>query len=372
MSVSDTVDGYLLQRTFLLPKEEARVPRARDQIRPIATKYDALLGELLGSLGSHSSDVRELVSNFGRTLLSTAIADRGGHNELVDDRPLYWARLSARVLLRVWAANLPSQRNGLLDNQLQTLEFSSRTSRGGEKLGNRRNGIPSILLTCFDPFKLDANIGQSNPSAAIALTLDGENIEGYGMETLVFPVRYADFDARIVEQLCSPCFIEGPRIGLTISMGRDQFDLERFPGLRRSSEAPDNAGLLGPVAGKTTPCIADSSEFVEFSLPAGPMCKVKGRWQVRDNRKVSTVEKGELVATSLSQLDGLTAISGSGGGYLSNEIAYRTRVLQQKLGVEFPLGHLHVPSIEEPDPNVLSKMVAQTRDLIRAALAATH
>ena len=27
-------------------------------------------------------------------------------------------------------------------------------------------------------------------------------------------------------------------------MGRDHFDLERFPGRRRSSEAPDNAGVL--------------------------------------------------------------------------------------------------------------------------------
>ncbi len=371
MSVSDTLDDYLQQRTVLLSKEEARVPRARDQIRPIATKYDALLVDLLNNLGSDSSNVHATVSIVGRKFLSTAIADRGGRNELVDDRPLYWARLTARVLLRGWAADLPSQRNAALDDLLQVLEFSSRKSHSVEKLDDQSSGKSSILLTCFDPFKLDTNIGQSNPSAAIALTLEGANIEGCEVRSLVFPVRYSDFDARIVEQLCSPCFIKSPRIGLTISMGRDQFDLERFPGLRRSSEAADNEGVLGPVAGKPTPCIADSSEFVEFSLPADSMCKVRGRWQVQDNRKVSTVEHGDFVATSLSQLDGLTAISGSGGGYLSNEIAYRTRVLQQKLGVAFPLGHLHVPSIEEPDPDLLADMLAQTKGLIRAALTAS-
>lgn len=370
MSYSNALDNVIERVPFVLTREEARLAIARREIRSIATRYDSLLCKVMGELQSRPSKHKEIVSTVGRSLIARSISDRRELDDLVDDRPLYWARLAARALIRVWAEELPAERKNNLEEALQTLEYSSRKSQSLAQSDKRTSETQDIVLTCFDPFKLDANIGQTNPSAVIALSLDGSSIAGHLVKSLVFPVRYADFDARIVETLCSPHFIDAPRIALTISMGRDQFDLERFPGRRRSAKAPDNTGVLGPISGNPTPCFADSPEFVEFSLPADAMCKVSGSWEVRDNRRVATVELGELTATSLSQLAGLTAVSGSGGGYLSNEISYRTRILQQKLGIEFPLGHLHVPTIEEPEPSILADMVAQTKGMLIAALNA--
>ena len=42
-------------------------------------------------------------------------------------------------------------------------------------------------------------------------------------------------------------------------------------------------------------------------------------------------------------------MSGSGGGYLSNEIAYRSLLLGQRLGVGFPIGHIHTPAVRGHD-----------------------
>ena len=72
-------------------------------------------------------------------------------------------------------------------------------------------------------------------------------------------------------------------------------------------------------------------EFVEFSLPAGEMKKCMGDFPVNDNRLVTTLEQGEFEAVSHAALELGTAVFGSGGGFLSNEIAYSAiRYLQEK------------------------------------------
>ena len=69
-------------------------------------------------------------------------------------------------------------------------------------------------------------------------------------------------------------------------------------------------------------------------------------------------------------------MAGSGGGYLSNEVMYRTLRLRSELGAEIPVGHLHVPLLKEPTGLSDSAFVAQrdaivsrVRYLLRAALA---
>ena len=46
---------------------------------------------------------------------------------------------------------------------------------------------------------------------------------------------------------------------------------------------------------------------------------------------------------ALAALRGQTAVQGSGGGYLSNEISYRSIRLANELGVALPMGHIHTP-----------------------------
>lgn len=289
----------------------------------------------------------------GRRLWAHAVADvQDGH---WDDRPLYWARLKLRQRLRERGVDVSD------------VERTSRGFVGGFAAGER-----GVLLTGFDPFHLDRNIEQSNPSGLAALALDGTVIAGARIRTAILPVRFADFDDGIVEGLLAPHFQAGLRLCLTISMGREVFDLERFPGRRRSAETPDNRGVL-TGASPTVPVVPvglDGPEFLEFTLPVSAMAAVEGRWPVRDNRQVTSLESGTLTAGSLLALGNETAVAGSGGGYLSNEIAYRALRLRERLGVSFAVGHLHMPRVEGHDERAEAAMVAQIRDLVASALTA--
>ena len=279
-----------------------------------------------------------------------AVADvQAGH---LDDRPLYWARLKLR------------QRAGT-----PVREEMEQASRGlpfawpaGEK---------TLLLTGFDPFHLDRDLGQSNPSGLAALALHGTRIGGARVVGAILPVRFADFDAGLVETALEAPFRQRPLLGITVSMGRDGFDLERFPGRRRSAATLDNANVSGggSLECPRVPPGLGGPEFLEFSLPAAAMANTPGRWPVRDNRQVATLAGGSITATSATDLRGQIAVAGSPGGYLSNEAAYRSLLLQQRLGVSFPLGHVHVPALTGHDAGVEGAIVYQLRTIVAAAVA---
>ena len=63
-----------------------------------------------------------------------------------------------------------------------------------------------------------------------------------------------------------------------------------------------------------------------------------GRWPVRDNQEVTTLERGTLTAESLASLADQIAVRGSGGGYLSNEIAYRALNVMRQADRVIPMG----------------------------------
>lgn len=274
----------------------------------------------------------------------------------LDDRPLYWARLKLRQLWRQAGRGGGSE---------------ERAARGFD--GKFQGSEPRVLLTGFDPFHLDRNIAQSNPSGLAALALDGTVVAGARIRTAILPVSFAAFDGGIVEELLTSHFKAGLRLLLTVSMGRDAFDLERFPGLRRSAQTPDNGNVTsgGSPMAPQVPAGLEGPEFLEFTLPARAMTATPGRWPVRDNRRVASLERGSLTPGSLAELKDDTAVAGSGGGYLSNEVAYRALKLRQRLGATFAVGHLHTPRVDGYDADAESGMVAQIRDLVAAAVAAS-
>lgn len=319
--------------------EEARLERALAALPAVATRYDDLLDE----------------PDAPARLWRRAVADaQAGY---LDDRPLYWARLKLRRERR--------RRGGRPD----TVEPASRGFSA-----TFPSDKPAVLVTGFDPFHLDDEIRQSNPSGLAALALNGTTIAGAHVRAAILPVRFADFDGGLVEAFLAPRFRNGLALAVTVSMGRDRFDLERFPGLRRSAEMPDNRNVYTGASAaepQVPPGLGSTSappEFLEFSLPAAPMAAVEGRWPVRDNRGVRSLERGTFAAESLADLTNDTAVQGSGGGYLSNEIAYRSLLLQERLGVRFPLGHLHTPSVRGYDLALEQEMVDQVRRIIKAAL----
>jgi hypothetical protein len=97
------------------------------------------------------------------------------------------------------------------------------------------------------------------------------------------------------------------------------------------------------------------------------MLGAEGLFDVRDNREVATLERGVFLAKDLVDLAGQTAVRGSGGGYLSNEISYRSIRLTNALGVSIPIGHIHTPRMEGYNPETLQAILDQVQQLILLA-----
>lgn len=290
-----------------------------------------------------------------------------------DDRPLYWTRLAGQQLLRERAATLalPSTTSQRL---WQAFEDASRglTDQAYPETGER------VFLTGFDPFRLDNDRRQSNPSGLAALALDGKVLvlgaRRIQIETVLIPVRFADFDQGLIERVLTPVLTDPQmRLVSTISMGRSGFDLERFPGRRRSADAFDNRNIktggtaMQPVLPRWQGSALDGPEFVEFSLPADKMRQVQQPFSVTDNGQVTTLA-GAMTARTLAQLQFHTAVNGSGGGYLSNEISYRSIRLRDALGVTLPVGHIHTPAVRGYDAKTERQIVEQIEAMLRAAL----
>lgn len=292
-----------------------------------------------------------------------------------DDRSLYWQRLKLSKIIRESKpkfAITATQRDALLNR----LEYASR---GIYDLSYHQQTDKKILLSGFDPFLLDRNINQSNPSGVAALMLDGLVIEYQGItaeiNAFTVPVRYGDFDQGLIEQTLAPFYsLNSVDLIATISMGRSDFDLERFPGKRRSAEAPGNLNIYSGGS-KTNPVISKlynqplpGPEFVEFSLPVNAMIKAKGQYKINDNHQVSTLQK-TYSPTSLSELKDQTAVAGSGGGYLSNEISYRSIRLRNELNSKIPTGHIHTPRIQQFEPKSSQAIVEQITEMLKLSLS---
>ncbi|WP_019026600.1 hypothetical protein [Colwellia piezophila] len=305
--------------------------------------------------------------------------------KIVDDRPLYWTRLAVHAFIK-------STKNNFSQTELASLlESFEKSSRGYRDMAYVKSTDKRIFLTGFDPFLLDRNLKQSNPSGLAALLLDGKIIKYSGIidgvkktitaeiNTVMVPVRYADFDQGEIESLLAPFYaLNSVDLIATLSMGRSDFDLEHFPGLRRSSTAPDNVNIY-TGANKANPLVPSllkaplmGDEFVLFSLPYQAMMQAKGKYKINDNRGVTILASGkakDITANSLAELKGKVSVQGGGGGYLSNEISYRSIALRNKLGSSIPTGHIHTPRISGFDAKTNQAIMGQIEAMLVQALA---
>ena len=146
---------------------------------------------------------------------------------------------------------------------------------------------------------------------------------------------------------------------MTASQGRvGLFDLEVYNGRRRSvSSIGDNNNVQGggtytdPMVPPTMP---DGPEWLESSLPMEEMATaVVAPFTTRINTRVVEIPAGEEdpVVRVDGPTEGSIAVEGSGGGYLSNEIAYRNTLRRKKLDPDMPAGHLHVPVLQFASSN---------------------
>ena len=308
---------------------------------------------------------RKLVEGHGTDLWNLAVARAQGsvakHGTLAgnDDRPLYWARLSMTLALRQWTPHFGLSSGDRADLQ----KLLERSTRGMTSASFRsHSGVHRVFISGFDPFFLDVDPRQGNPSGAVALALDGrrwtaENGESFEVQTVVFPVRYADFDQGMAEDVYRPVLTPGTsrsaEFYATVSQGRPGlFDVELYNGRRRSTTAPDNLNAEGggtSTAPVVFPNVGPGPEFVPTTLPVAQLFMgAVGPYPVRLHSSVVEMPAG--VATPTTMPNGPTAggvaVEGGGGGYLSNEIAYRATLLRDTLGTHVYGGHIHTPVLD--------------------------
>ena len=373
-----------------LTVEEARISKLRELHPEVADRYSDIVNQAKSSfdLAGDYEAMSLLTHHTGKKLWEAAkrtVAEQA----ILDDRSLYWSRLSLTAYLRASQLAVPLSSN----QRISLIERLENSSRGRDSIEFTAGAVKKILVTGFDPFLLDKHIDQSNPSGIVALNLDGQTLT-YGqasaeIQTAIFPVRFEDFDAGEVEQLIEP-LLKTRQVDMivTVSMGRTDFDLEHFPGRRRSSGSPDNLNVYSggdetkPKIPLLNGAVIEGPEFLEFSLPYRAMQQVildakqdankqPGEvtypYLINDNRTITTLD-GTFEAKTLAELKDATAVLGSGGGYLSNEISYRSVRLAHKYQPLIPTGHIHTPRLERYDVEQLKTISDQVAEMIRYAI----
>jgi hypothetical protein len=251
-----------------------------------------------------------------------------------DDRPLYWARLrmieEIRRFTPTWTITA-TDRQGMVNSLESTSRGHASVSFSGAASTQKR-----ILITGYDPFGFDRAITSgggtdrtvldSNPSGAAVLALNGTSIPGTGtlsafVQGVLFPVRYRDFDASMVENLIRPLITGSnpPHMIMTISQGGTTFDIEQSAGRNRSSDPfADNEGATSggtTTAPVTPPGLSSGPQFLNTTLPTSHMT----------SGGLATLKTTGATTTGGSSPQ---AVTGTGGGFLSNEIFYRVRFLR--------------------------------------------
>jgi len=338
--------------------------------------FESLIPRFTAALGGSASlaAARRVVRREGRNLWSgaTARAQRGSGAD-TDDRPLYWARLEMTRALRGFQPRW-SLSDADRDALVELFEDASRGRDTADFSGARRS-TKRILVSGFDPFRL-ADRSRGNPSGAAVLALDGQTLASGTVrgriEGTIFPVRFADFDAGRVESFFAPFLGGTTRVDMvmTISEGSSRdFEVEDWAARRRTNEPghTDNLGERGdrrppgatratPIGGATAPAtipipgVAAGPEFLPGTLPPAVRAGLRST-PLPGETELTEVPRGTVNAvprTSGGPTAGSTAISGSGGNFLSNEIFYRTRLLRDASGSSVPMGHLHTPTLDSP------------------------
>lgn len=401
---AETKTGCFDSRVSITPEEKRITDGAPIPQRILKeSRFDRYVDRFEHALCS-APDLRtaeKVVERHSTRLWQTAV-DRAqgkrpdlGTLDRYDDRPLYWARLQMTRALRQWKPDFPmtgAQRQELL----KQLEYASRGITSVQF--PKGKGIKRILVSGFDPYRLEQEFRRSNPSGASALQLDGMRIRTEDgpavIQAVTFPVRWEDFEDGIVEDAFGPHLTQGPhRIDLmmTISQGGPRrMAIEGYAGRW-------HAGIDNRLESRSevTPTVSHwpmpdpLPEFIETTLPVQAMIDAgTGPWPVLRNDEVC-----EWLPPDFSDpyschdggpTPGSKARSGGGGSYLSNESQYRSNRLRLGLGAQdLPGGHLHIAELEfyPEDPSIHTDpdfqhhrrvTVDQTVSLVKAAARAVH
>lgn len=364
---------------------------------------NTLVGNFQSSLAAIVDDraaLQNLIQTDGRLFWEQAIA----FNAVApyDDRPVYWARLHARAAIK----NHPYvKKQAKLEEEL--IKSMEDWSRGRMTVNFTATnpaftGVPGlatakkILVTGFDPFNLEKAPGTYNPAGLVALALHNQVItDGLGntglVQAAVFPVRYRDFDANVVEDFVEKYLKNGSpdqvKMLMTISLYSKGFHfyLERYA-TRFRLDWKDNLDdhLGGIEVGKG----GSWRNFFETTLPVPEMVEAtlghpgqkvyynqhfkainSQDFPIRPQETV--VVPGLNLMTNTGSAPSGKLEEGSGGAYLSNEIFYRVARLREALASTTKTGHMHIPDSVNANPAKTDAQIIQVmRDAIQRSLTA--
>jgi pyrrolidone-carboxylate peptidase len=363
-----------------IPETGAGANVPTDAVRDIAAggfepSIPAFSGALAGA--ANLSQARSIVTSHGQRLWARATQAARGPGGNMDDRPIYWARLALTRTLRQWAPRFalsPANRDTLID-------LLERSSRGMNTIQFPAGGTQKkIVISGFDPFGFDlADYGltrASNPAGAAALALDGASLvngsHSARVESVVFPTRFAAFDAGLVESLFTP-FLSGPnRVNMimTIGMGGTSgYEVEEYAGRARGPGLEDNAGVAAAVS-TAPPGLGSGPEFMHGSLPHSARAALGRTAPNADETGIDEIPGGGTAAVHrpAGPTTGSTAVEGSGGAFLCNEIMYRTTLVGSAASAPVPAGHLHVPFLPPVSGTVTVQQFTSARDTIVATV----
>jgi pyrrolidone-carboxylate peptidase len=373
-NVSPTVEEARLDTT--VPDQNTAVGRELIKSGGFSALTEEFAAALCGVQDSAGAD--GTITSYGEKLWSTAVQKAQAGAD--DDRPLYWARLAMAQALRQWQPVFTvtdEDRSGWQ----KRFEYSSRgitTSQFTAATGTRK-----LFVSGFDPFLLNDDIRHSNPSGSVALRMDGRQVSVNGrtvqVQTVMLPVRFADFEAGIVEDAFAAHLASGEQradMMTSVSQGEpDRFDLEVYNGRRRSTAVGDNLDVQG--GGQTNvpavaPGVGPGPEFTSTTLPLEAM-QAAGEGEafpvVIDKHVVQLKPPNTVRESPDGPTEGWHAVQGGGGGYLSNEVAYRLTRLVLESGQTLPSGHLHTPELKF-DPSNSTEISDSTLTANRSVISA--
>jgi pyrrolidone-carboxylate peptidase/ribosomal protein L31 len=313
------------------------------------------------------SNVKAVVEDSAEDIWNQAVSTvQANNNANPDDRPLYWGRIKMQVALKSHPYFNGGVNNTDLDKLIELFEEKSRNYTGVD-FTTAPVGAKKILITGFDPFFLNEKLypgwhhfQQWNPSGQAVLSLHGKTLGNGFIKSMIFPVRYIDFDNGYVEKYILQHIQEVDMI-ITISQGRPNlYDIERFASKFRTSSTIDNLNIVLPhkfylPSSNGISQVNEGSipEFLETTLPINSMIPGSlGNALVVYNQEYKGTQTSHAYSGANSGIVNIagpnaneSSIEGSGGDYLSNEIFYRVAVLRNHLGLNNTLksGHLHVP-----------------------------
>ncbi|MET3047019.1 hypothetical protein [Flavobacterium covae] len=300
---------------------------------------------------------------------------------LLDDRPLYWARLAMQVILKrhpIFIKDINFDKSIVkkgteLDKIIQLFEEQSRNYTGIDF--SKANGKKKVLITGFDPFLLNSfnhpdkayyNILQSNPSGVVALALANDDKLGAFIQTMVVPVRYADFDGSqdrekgqgegIIEKYIKPWINQVDMI-ITISQYRPKENVIDMFGTSRRGGFNDNENF---VRENGSQALSTKFEWIQTTLPKtfadAPF--VNFNWKFDDvSHPENTIPKKEQIL-----------IEGSGGDYLSNEIFFRVGKLRSEIKPILATGHFHIEKIQESKQNLKDSEIKRLLNIVKKGI----